>query len=61
MAEYKYTLRQAVWGISLTAAMAMTEGRAARLGIDRPGHADMAAGDARQRVKAYFAEHYQII
>ena len=61
MAEYQFTLRRAVWGISLTAAMVLTEGRAARMGIDRPGFADNAAGEARERAKAYFSEHYQII
>ncbi len=61
MAEHHYSLRGAIWGISLTAAFTLSGARADRLGVDRPGHADHAAGAARSRAKEYFQTHYQIL
>ena len=60
MAEYNMTLRQAIWGIPLTAAFALMAPRAARHGIDIPGPADAAASRARARVKAHYAATHTI-
>lgn len=61
MADYGFTLAKAVCGISITAAFSLMSARGDRLGLDRPGHADHAAGEARERAKAFFEKHYQIV
>lgn len=59
--EYGQTHRQALYEMPLTTAYALFNARASRLGHDRPGYADAAAGAARQKVKDHFAEHYRIL
>lgn len=59
--EYGKTLREAVFSMPLTAAFSLFNARHSRLGIDRPGHGDQAAGAARTRVMEYFQQHYQIV
>ena len=62
MTEYRYTLPEALYKVPLTLVFSLLGARAIRLGdTDRPGFADAAAGAARIRVKAYFAENYQVI
>ena len=61
MTEYHQTHRQALYQTPLTTAYALFNTRAARLGHDRPGYGDAAAGAARERVKEYFAANYRIL
>jgi hypothetical protein len=61
MTEYHQSHRQALFATPLTTAYALFNTRASRLGLDRPGYADAAAGAARERVKAYFQTNYQIL
>jgi hypothetical protein len=62
MAEYGYTLRQALWGISLTAVFALLPAQRARHGDDSmPSFADLAAANARQRAREFLTAHYQIV
>lgn len=61
MTEYHQTQHQALYQTPLTSAYALFNTRSCRLGHDRPGYADAAAGAARQRVQDYFSENYTII
>jgi hypothetical protein len=62
MAEYGYSLRQALWGISLNAVFALLPAQRARHGDDSmPGFADLAAATARQRARDFLTTHYRIV
>ncbi len=60
MAEYRFTLRQAIWETSLASAFSLFQGRGVRNGAEMAGFTDQAAAKARERAKAYFHENFQV-
>lgn len=62
MVDYHWPLRQAIWGMPVTALFALVPARRARLGDDSmPSPADLAATAARAKAKAFLAENYTIL
>lgn len=63
MSDYGISLYEAVWKFPLLAATLLAPARVRRLGgkWDQPDARDRAAAAARQRCKAWLAEHFTLL